>query len=573
MSAVAETSLIPLRALNQVSYCNRLYYLEYVEAVMPVNEHVEDGMFLHRRVNDEQLANKPRKEGNALHTRSVHLSSERLGINGKLDLLEEKDEQAYPIEYKRSTAPKDEHDQPTFYENDGLQVCGQAMLLEEELGRTIDFGILYYIGSKERVRVNFTRELRQKTQDAITLIKQLDQRTTPPEPLPIDLRHRCFGCSLAPICLPEETLFQLHLKTDQPPQEITHETAVTRVIPGSDLGAVVYVQEPGAHVSKRSEHLVIRKNKQELAKAPLTAVRQLVVLGNVQVSTQALETLASHDIPVSYMTGHGRFVGSFQPAPTKNVMLRQDQYRRFADPADALTLARAVVKAKVQNQRTLLMRSLRSQGESRGSDEYAAQVMLDLLPKIDNASSIESLLGLEGQGAALYFGEFNRFLKALPPGKGFEFQNRNRRPPRDPINALLSFAYALLVKDCFAVLCTVGFDPYLGFFHAGRYGRPSLALDLMEEFRAIIADSVVLTLVNNRTVTPDDFLIWRDACQLNENGRAKFFRCYEERKSTEVRHPVYGYSMTYSRMLEVQARTLAAYLRGDIPVYTGFLVR
>lgn len=572
MSATAEISMIPLRAVNQATYCSRLYYLEYVEAVMPINEHVEDGMFLHRRVNDEQLANKPRKEGQALHTRSVHLSSERLGLTGKLDLFEEKDDLAYPIEYKRSSAPRDEQGNATFYENDAMQVCGQAILLEEELQRTIDFGILYYIGSKERVKVLFTPELRQKTLDTIAHIRELDQRSSPPEPLPLELRHRCFGCSLAPICMPEETLYQLTVKGKEPVTTENTET-VTRVIPNSEIGAVLYVQEPGAFVSKRSEHLVIKKDGKELTKAPLTAVRQLVVLGNVQVSTQALETLASHDIPVSYMTGHGRFVGTFQTAPTKNVMLRCDQYHRFSEPATQLELARSVVKAKVSNQRTPLMRSLRAQTECRGSDEYAAQAMLDLIPKIDNATSQESLLGLEGQAAALYFGEFNRFLKALPPGRSFDFQHRNRRPPRDPVNALLSFAYALLVKDCFSVLCTVGFDPYCGFYHTGRYGRPSLALDLMEEFRAIIADSVVLTLINNRVVTPDDFLTWREACTLNETGRAKFFRCYEDRKATEVKHPVYGYSMSYSRMLEVQARTLAAFVRGDVPAYAGFLVR
>jgi CRISPR-associated protein Cas1 len=576
MSAILERSLIPLRALNQSAYCPRLYYLEYVEAVMPVNEHVEDGLFLHRRVNDEKLAGKPRKEGDSLHTRSIHLSSEQLGLTGKLDVLEEKDDLAYPIEYKRSTAPRDDKDQPTFYENDAFQLCGQALLLEEELQRTIPSGILYYIGSKERVKVEFTSDLRQKTLGAIEEIRRLDQLVAPPEPLPLELRHRCFGCSLAPICLPEETLFQIRESTippSEPDHDMLSQAALPRVIPGSDVGAVLYVQEPGAFVSKRSEHLVVRKDNKELCKAPLTAVRHLCIMGNVQVSTQALETLAAHEIPVSYMTGHGRFIGTFQPAPTKNVQLRQDQYRRFNDPACALTLAQAVVKAKVSNQRTLLMRSLRSQTEQRGSDEAAAQAMGDLLPRIDNAASLESLLGLEGQGAALYFSQFHRFIKALPPGRSFDFHSRNRRPPRDPVNALLSFAYALLVKDCFSALCAVGFDPYAGFYHTGRHGRPSLALDLMEEFRSIIADSVVLTLINNRIVAPDDFLVWREACQLNENGRGKFFRCYEERKATEVRHPIYGYSMTYSRMLEVQARMLAAFIRGDIPTYTGFLVR
>jgi CRISP-associated protein Cas1 len=138
---------------------------------------------------------------------------------------------------------------------------------------------------------------------------------------------------------------------------------------------------------------------------------------------------------------------------------------------------------------------------------------------------------------------------------------------------LLSFAYALLTKDCFSALCAVGFDPYFGFFHQIRHGKPSLALDLMEEFRSVIADSVVLTLINNRLVVPDDFLTWRGNCQLTETGRKTFFQAYEQRKATEVTHPVYGYRMSYSRMLEVQARMLAAYVKGDVPRYTGFTVR
>jgi CRISPR-associated protein Cas1 len=186
---------------------------------------------------------------------------------------------------------------------------------------------------------------------------------------------------------------------------------------------------------------------------------------------------------------------------------------------------------------------------------------------------MEALLGIEGQGAALYFGEFGRFLKQLPNGKRFDFTCRNRRPPRDPVNALLSFAYAMLTKDCFAAVCTVGFDPYKGFFHQGRHGKPSLALDLMEEFRPVIADSVVVTLINNDILTPEDFVSWHESCQLTDSGRKAFFSAYEQRKATIVTHPVYGYRMSYARMLEVQARMLAAFIRGDIPRYTGFTVR
>ena len=567
--------LIPARALNQVTFCPRLYYLQYVDSVMPINEHVEGGKFTHRRVNDPDLANRTRKEGEKLNTRSVTLSSERLGLTAVLDLLEEKDGELVPVETKHGSGPCDEDGQPTVWDNDAAQLCGQGMLLEEEFGQPVRRGVLYYAGSKERVEVLFDDKLRAATHAAMEQIRELSSRDQPPEPLPPELRHRCHGCSLAPVCLPEETLFQIQrpgVAQAEPP------AGITRVIPQSDEGAVLYLQEPGSYVGKRSEHLVIRKDGTELNKIPLHAVRQVVIFGNVQISTQALETLASNEIPVAYLTGYGRFIAMLNPAPAKNVTLREAQFRRFADPAERLRLAKAVVHAKLTNQRTLLMRSLRGRTDddaepTRGSDEPAARDLAELLRRLDGATAMESVLGLEGQGAALYFGAFGRFLRTEPPGRGFDFQHRNRRPPRDPVNALLSFAYALLAKDCFAALCTVGFDPYKGFYHQGRHGRPSLALDLMEEFRAIIADSVVLTLINNRVLTPDDFLCWRDACHLNENGRKQFFAAYEQRKATVVSHPVYGYKMSYSRMLEVQARMLAAYVRGDIPAYAGFTVR
>jgi CRISPR-associated protein Cas1 len=582
--STATADLIPVRALNQVTYCARLYYLQYVDAVMPTNEHVEGGLFDHRRVNDPELANRTRKEGDRLHTRSVQLSSERLGITAVLDLVEERDGQAYPVETKHGSGPRDEDGQPTFWDNDAVQLCAQGLLLEEDLGRPVTRGVIFYAGTRERIEVPFTEALRAQTLAAIEQVRGLSAREAPPEPLPPELRHRCHGCSLATVCLPEETLYQIGRPADAP-ADAAPPAGITRVIPQSDDGAVLYLQEPGSFVGKRSEHLVIRKDGQELGRVPLHAVRQVVVMSRVQVSSQALETLAMNEIPVTFVTGHGRFIAVLAPAPKKNVSLREAQFRRFADPAAALGLAKEVVRAKLTNQRALLMRCLRGkppasggcelpEDPARGSDEPAARDLAELLTRIDRVTEMESLLGLEGQGAALYFGEFGRFLRTEPPGRGFDFRSRNRRPPRDPVNALLSFAYAMLVKDCFSALCTVGFDPYRGFYHGtGRHGRPSLALDLCEEFRAVIADSVVLTLINNRVVTPDDFVTWREACQLTEEGRKKFFEGYEQRRATVVSHPLYGYKMSYSRMLEVQARMLAAYVRGDVPRYAGFTVR
>ncbi|MBX9622594.1 MAG: CRISPR-associated endonuclease Cas1 [Gemmataceae bacterium] len=563
----ATADPVPVRALNQVTYCERLYYLQYVDCVMPTNEHVEGGLFDHRRADDPALAGKPRKDGDATRTRGARVSSEALGLVGVLDQVEQKNGEQYPVETKHGSAPRDEDGKPTTWDNDAVQLCAQALLLEEQTGAPVARGFQFYAGTRERVEVRFTDDLRAKTLAAVARVRELEVLDAPPDPLPSELRHRCFGCSLAPVCLPDETLYQINRPASAAPAE-----AVTRVIPTSDDGAVLYLQEPGSHVGVRSEHLVVKKDGQQIARVPIHAVRQVVVFGNVQVTTQALHTLVENEVPVAYLTGWGKFVGSLTGAGPKNVGLREAQYRRFAAPAECLLLAKAVVRAKLTNQRALLMRSLRGD-DARGSDEPAARGLHDLLAGLDRAETMDTVLGTEGQGAALYFGEFGRFLRRQPPGRGFDFATRNRRPPRDPVNALLSFAYAMLAKDCFSAVGTVGFDPYKGFFHQNRHGKPSLALDLMEEFRPVIADSVVLTLINNEMVTPDDFLVWRDACQLTDAGRKAFFAAYEARKATVVTHPVYGYKMSYARMLEVQARMLAAYVRGSVPGYAGFTVR
>ena len=239
-------------ALNQVSYCPRLYYLEYVESVMPTNEFVEDGLFQHRRVNDPSLANKTRKEGDALRTRSVTLGSQKLGITAKLDVLEEAEGQLRPVETKRFARPRDHNGAPTFWENDAIQLCGQALLVEEAYGVTIPSAVLYYAGSKARLDVPIGPALREATLAAIDLIRQLSARETPPEPLPPELRHRCFGCSLATICLPEETLYSNLAAPAEPVAEFDPQTStsngvmLTRVLPRSDDKAVLYLQEPGA---------------------------------------------------------------------------------------------------------------------------------------------------------------------------------------------------------------------------------------------------------------------------------------------------------------------------------------
>ena len=430
-----SAELIPVRALNQVSYCPRLYYLEYVDAVMPLNEHVEDGLFQHRRVNDPSLANRTRKEGDALRTRSVSLSSARLGISGKLDLLEEKGESVRPVEYKRSSAPRDEDGEPTCWENDAVQLCAQGMLIEEEFGADVPGGVLYYIGSKERVDVPFGAAMRAKTLAAIELTRELSAREVAPEPLPAELRHRCFGCSLAPVCLPEETLYLIHqpepepsadgTRPDEPAEPPSLGASLARVIPASDDKAVLYLHEPGSHVGRRSAHLVVSLRGREVNKVPIATIRQVVVFGNVQVSTQALHTLAEAEIPVSFLSGHGKFIAAVNAPLDKNMALRAAQYRAFSDPERALGLSRAVVAAKIANQRTLLMRSLRGirdepatePGSSppdgsvspavevaadrdriRGRDEPAARNMAELIDRVPDRARPRGPAGAGGPG-------------------------------------------------------------------------------------------------------------------------------------------------------------------------------
>jgi CRISPR-associated protein Cas1 len=326
----ATPELIPVRALNQVSYCPRLYYLEYVESVMPINEFVEDGLFQHRRVNAPELASRTRKEGDVMRTRSVSLSSERLGITGKLDLLEEQGDATRPVETKRSSAPKDQDGQPTFWENDAVQLCAQALLVEESQGVTIPSGFIYYVGSKARVEVPFDESLRAKTLEAIALIRDLAARDVPPKPLPPELRHRCFGCSLATICLPEETFYLIHepaaapetAAVSDPSPPTSSVVTLTRVIPQNDDKAVLYLHEQGSHIGKRSEHLVVSYRGEPINKVPIASIRQVVVFGNVQVSTQALHTLAEAEVPLTFLSFYGKFIAAVMPAPPKNVSLR-----------------------------------------------------------------------------------------------------------------------------------------------------------------------------------------------------------------------------------------------------------
>lgn len=296
----------------------------------------------------------------------------------------------------------------------------------------------------------------------------------------------------------------------------------------------------------------------------LIDVSQVSIYGNVQVSTQAMRELLSREIPVCWFSSGGWFFGIADGLPGKNVELRRQQV--LAGDKVNVGIARRMVAAKILNARTLLRRN----GRSRRRD--ALREMKRLAVLAEDATEVDRLLGLEGGAARIYFSQFASMIRTDLAGV-FVWERRNRRPPTDPVNCLLSFLYGVLVRECTTTLLAIGLDPYAGVYHRPRFGRPALALDLAEEFRPLIADSCVLTLVNNGEVSERDFVTRGGGCGLTTDGRRKVLAVYERRMATEILHPTFGYRVTYRRAVEVQARILAAVIMSELEQYRGMVTR
>jgi CRISPR-associated protein Cas1 len=298
-------------------------------------------------------------------------------------------------------------------------------------------------------------------------------------------------------------------------------------------------------------------------------------MGNIQLTTQAVQCLCENEVPIAYFSQGGWFYGITQGLGVKNIFLRQEQFRWADAPSFCLRLARLLVAGKIRNQRTMLMRN------HVEPPPVSLALMKCMQEDAERATSMEQLLGIEGNAARSYFENFSGMIKveaeetADPAGPvlAFDFNCRNRRPPRDPVNALLSLAYSLLAKDLTIVAQAAGFDPYLGFYHQPRFGRASLALDLMEPFRPLIADSAVLSAINTRMITIADFVQAGDAVSLKPDGRKSFFRAYEQRMDTLATHPMFGYRASYRRLLDIQTRLLARVLTGELTNYPVFITR
>jgi CRISP-associated protein Cas1 len=380
---------------------------------------------------------------------------------------------------------------------------------------------------------------------------------TAPEPL--DGSPKCQGCSLSGLCLPDE-LNALRIREREPVRP-------RRVLAADPDNHPVYVQEQGAVVAVRRGRLEIFKERELLASYRLIDVSEINIRGNITVTPQAMRELFAREIPVCWFSYGGWFSGMSHGLPSKHVDLRRSQYT--ARPEVTLAVAARMVQGKIKNSRTLLRRN------NRDDVSGVVDQLRDLAAAAQTAAGYPTLLGIEGTAARLYFNRFTGFFNAgtTIDVAAFDHHGRARRPPPDPVNAMLSFLYALLVKDVTVTLTRVGFDPYLGVYHRPRYGRPALALDLAEEFRPLLADSTVVQLVNNGEVRPSHFTRRAGGCQLEREGRNAVIAAYERRMSHEIKHPVFGYRVNYRRAIEVQARLLAAHLTGEIPEYTPFTTR
>jgi CRISPR-associated protein Cas1 len=546
--------LLPVRMLNEFTYCPRLGYMMWAQAEFADNVYTEDGRYQHRRVDSEEDA-LPDPDDRPTVARSVMLSAPTARLVAKIDLVETSGPDATPVDYKRGRKPEVPEG---AYEPERVQLCAQGIVLREN-GYSCDHGVLYFAGSKERVEITFTSQLVDRTFSlADEFRRAVLSETIPP---PLEDSPKCNGCSLVGICLPDETSLLIE------PPGLDVRTEPRRLIPARDDAMPVYVQAHGARVAKKGDVLVISEKGKKVDEARLFETSQLCLMGNVQVSTQTVIELCRRGIPIVYSSSGGWFYGMTLGSTHKNVELRMHQYGAAADPGRCLSLARRFVSTKIRNCRTLLRRNAQQR------DTTLLRKLKNLADSAQKAASPDELLGYEGTAARAYFEAFPHMLRNRETDHGFTFANRNRRPPKDPINAMLSLAYSLLVKDLTVTLTAAGFDPYLGFYHRPRYGRPSLALDLMEEFRPLIADSTVISAVNNGVIKPGDFVHTGGGVNLKPRARRSFIQAYERRMDQLIRHPVFEYQISYRRVLDVQARLLGRHLSGEIPDYPEFTTR
>ena len=555
MAEYKEPRFIPVSMLAEYAYCPRSAYMQWIQNEFTDTVDVIDGKMQHRNV-DKPSGNKKLREDpdQVIHARSITVSDSNVGLIAKMDLLELDGSYATPIEYKRGAVPNIPDKVHDYHK---IQICGQGLLLRSH-GYTCTKGIIYYISSKQRIEVVFSDVLVEKTEKMIQQMRDMARSNIMPSPL-VD-SPKCPRCALVGICLPDE----INLLAGKS-NKLIKKSQVRRMYPAVDDSMPVYVQEQGAVVSKDHDCIVIKYQGNVLKKIRMLDISNITIMGNIQVTTQAVRYMCDNNIPICYLSYGGWFTGITNGMSHKNVELRLCQYKQAAEDKLFMPVAREIVFGKIKNCITLLRRNHKHLPNTVSTeiDKFAEKARV--------AKKYEQILGIEGIAAKIYFSEFNGMLKTNL--YDFDFNGRNKRPPLDPVNAILSFLYTMLTKQATVTLLRVGLDPYLGFLHKPRYGKPALALDLIEEFRPIIADSVCITIINNGELSNADIIRTKFGVTLTKNGKSKIINAFERRMDTPITHPLLGYVVSYRRIMEIQARLLSRYLLGELPSYLSFRTR
>jgi CRISPR-associated protein Cas1 len=536
-------------ALHALAYCPRLFYLEEVEELYTQDAAVFAGRRLHVELD-------PEVDGT---WENYCLESAELGLRGQVDALKTRAGQTIPYEHKRGRCYRNEANQPQAWESDKLQILAYACLLEAALGITIPEGRIRYHADNVLVHIPLDQAGRDWVQAMVQQARELRSQSVRP---PINDNERlCVRCSLAPVCLPEEA-------------RLAHQTQPEplRLFPLDDERQVLHVLDVGTAVGRYGEQLKLQRRGQPAELVPVRQLAQVVVHSFSQISTQALYLCKDQQVGVHWISGGGRYLGSFD-ARQGSIQRRIGQYRALTDEGLCLTLAKRLVYCRGQSQRKFLMRGSRKAGMTQDQLLPVIRQMQALLKQVDTAQSLASLLGLEGNLAALYFQSMPTLLVQQVPAE-LHFSGRNRRPPQDRFNALLSFGYALLLKDVVNAILTVGLEPALGFYHQPRSQASPLGLDLMEIFRVPLVDMPVIASINRQQWDIQaDFDIRGNQIWLSDLGRQKFIKIYESRKQEQWKHPVTHYSLTYRRLIELEVRLLEKEWLGEGGLFANLVVR
>jgi CRISP-associated protein Cas1 len=511
--------------LNTWLFCPRLLYLEAVLGCKGSNVESEEGRWLHDKLASEE----------------VYLESADLGLCGKLDVYRS---ERIPIEYKRGKPMPD----GMPWQGHKVQLCAMALLLETVEQRPVPMGYIWYYGTRQRLDVDVQNDtLRDETRHAMAQVKALLGSSRLPPPL--TNRKACLGCNQYRNCLPDELT-----GTTAP---VESRTIIAPHVEGQPL----YIDKAGCKLAVKEGSLVISHfdtpDKQTVG---LNRLNQIVIQQAVHCSSSFLQACTERDIPVCFLDYAGKWKGSLTGQTTRNVQIRLSQYEQCQNASIQLRLSQTLVSAKLTNQRVWLRRHL-------GKDNDQTVALTRALKSVPSAQSTQQLMGIEGEAARQFYEGFNLMLgdNAL-----LVWMGRHKHPSPDPINSLLSFGYSMLMQQALTGCQLTGLDPYLGFYHSLKHGKPALALDLMEIYRTPVVDSVVMGFIKRGQCGPDDFDVEGSRCVMKEPVRKAFVKAFFERLREPVKHPVFGYECTYQRAIHVEARLLSYALLSGLELWRPF---